>query len=292
MSSESIASPTPYVGAPAHCAACGAALAPDQRYCLECGERCVPMSSVLMGAALAAGANGAGATTPSSPPTQSAGTTSGQAQGSRNTTLTVIAGVGVLLLAMGVGVLIGRSGGSKPSAAPPQVISVAGAGTAPASGGTGEAAFTSDWPVGTKGYTVQLQTLPASTSASAVQAAKSAATAKGASAVGALKAEEFSSLTSSGYVIYSGADHTRAEATKALGSLKKSFPGASVVEVSNKASSSASGSGSGGSSSSSGGGGGTLSHPAPPSALEPPKKSTGKSYEETSKNLPNVVETG
>jgi hypothetical protein len=37
----------------------------------------------------------------------------------------VIAGVGVLLLAMGVGVLIGRSGNSKPAAAPAQVISVA-----------------------------------------------------------------------------------------------------------------------------------------------------------------------
>jgi hypothetical protein len=51
----------------------------------------------------------------------------------------VIAGVGVLLLAMGVGVLIGRagSGGSKAAAAP-QVISVAqpGAGTAPSTATT------------------------------------------------------------------------------------------------------------------------------------------------------------
>jgi hypothetical protein len=51
----------------------------------------------------------------------------------------VIAGVGVLLLAMGVGVLIGRSGASKPSVGPAQVISVAqpgaavGAAAAPAS---------------------------------------------------------------------------------------------------------------------------------------------------------------
>jgi hypothetical protein len=43
----------------------------------------------------------------------------------RGNTVTVIAGVGVLLLAMGVGVLIGRAGNSKPSAAPAQVISVA-----------------------------------------------------------------------------------------------------------------------------------------------------------------------
>lgn len=45
--------------------------------------------------------------------------------GQRGNTVTVIAGVGVLLLAMGVGVLIGRSGNSKPAAAPAPVISVA-----------------------------------------------------------------------------------------------------------------------------------------------------------------------
>ena len=45
----------------------------------------------------------------------------GEPAGQRNTTLNVIAGVGVLLLAMGVGVLIGRSGASsKQSAAPPR----------------------------------------------------------------------------------------------------------------------------------------------------------------------------
>jgi hypothetical protein len=201
----------------------------------------------------------------------------------------VIAGVGVLLLAMGVGVLIGRSGAPKQSAAPAQVITV-GAATSTDTGTTGssEASFTGDWPSGTSGYTVQLQTLPQSgTAVSAVEAAKTSASAKGAKAVGALKSEEFSSLTAGSYVIYSGDYHKKPEAEKALAGLKKSFPGAKVVKVSNGESSSSTGG-----SSSSGGAGGSESKPAPPSVLNSLKGAKGKSYEEKSKNLPDVVETG
>ena len=222
---------------------------------------------------------------PSSPPP------SGASSAQRNNTLTVIAGVGVLLLAMGVGVLIGRSSGSsKQSAAAPQVISLApastltGTATTPAS----EASFTSSWPTGKSGYTVQLQTLPESgTSVSAVESAKSAATGKGAKAVGALKSEEFSSLTTGSYVIYSGVYTKKAEAEKALTAVKKSFPGAKVIKVSNG----------GGSASTSeppttspGGVGQSENHPAPPSVLKSLKSVKGKSYEEKSKNLPDVVE--
>ena len=210
------------------------------------------------------------------------------AQG-RNNTLTVIAGVGVLLLAMGVGVLIGRSSTGKQGAAPAQTISIAGNPTAAGSGAAGEAAFTGDWPSGTKGFTVQLQTLPQSgTTASAVEAAKSAASAKGAKAVGALKSDEFSSLSAGSYILYAGVYHKRAEAERALAGLKKSFPSASVVEVSNGSSSSSEGA-----KPASGGSGSNIEHPAPPSVLPGPKSGgSGKSYEERSKNLPNVVETG
>ena len=78
---------------------------------------------------------------------------------SKNATLTALAGIGLLLLAMGVGVLIGRSGSSKQAAAAPQVITVGG--TAATGAGT-EASFTSDWPSGSDGYTIQLETLPQS----------------------------------------------------------------------------------------------------------------------------------
>jgi hypothetical protein len=283
LSTESIASSaSSHTQAPVQCASCGAPLARDQRYCLECGERLVPMSSVLRGE-LPPGQAAAAATPPTAPfPPGAAPPASGAPE--RNNTLTVIAGVGVLLLALGVGVLIGRAGSPKPSAAPAQVISVAS--PTSAAGGTtgGEAAFTGDWPSGTNGYTVQLQTLPESgTSASAVEAAKSAASAKGAKSVGALKSEEFASLSPGSYVIYSGVYHKKAEADKALSALKKSFPAAKVIAVSS--------SGSSGASTTSPKGSGSSSSPGKPAKVAPGLKGVkGKTYEEKSKNVPNEVE--
>jgi len=292
VSTESIASSSSaHAGFAGTCSSCGAPLAGDQRYCLECGERRVPMSSLLFGATSSAPvAQPDGPAVPSSPPGYQA--PSGAPQ--RNQTLMVIAGVGVLLLAMGVGVLIGRAGSPKQVAAPAQVITVAGGGgsVGTATTAASEASFTSDWPAGTSGYTVQLQALAQSgTSVSAVEAAKSSATAKGAKAVGALKSEEFSSLTSGNYVIYSGVYHQRAAAAKALRSLSKNFAGAKVIEVANGASGSAGTGAAGAAGAGSGGVGTSESHPAPASVLNSLKGAKGKSYSEKSKNLPNVVET-
>jgi hypothetical protein len=287
LSTESIASSTLPIGAADACAACGAPLAADQRYCLECGERRAATSSVLL-AGPPTRAEAPPAPPASAPPRVPGGAGTEQ----RSSTLMVIAGVGVLLLAMGVGVLIGRSGSSKQVAALPQVISVSGAPGAATSAGATATPFTDDWPSGTSGYTVQLQTLPESgTQVTAVQAAKASASAKGAAGVGALKSEDFSSLTAGSYVIYSGVFHTKAAAEKALGGLKASFPGASVIHVSNSGSGSSSG---GGSSSSAGGSGAgsNESHPAPPTVLNNLRKGGGKSYEQKSKNLPDVIETG
>ena len=249
------------------------------------------MSSVLLG--------GPPPPTPTQPPQPSGAPDGAASQGrwQRDSTVTVIAGVGVLLLAMGVGVLIGRSGGSSQHAATsPQVITVAPTGGGAGAAGTaagGAVSVTDEWPAGTIGYTVQLQTLPVSgTSASGVAAAKSAATAKGAKGVGVLKSDDFKSLTAGHYVIYSGVYHTRAQASKALGALKKSFPGASVIAVSSA--------GAGSAPAASGGGGGpakppppsSLSHPAGPSVLKHLREGSGKSYEQKSKELPNVITTG
>jgi hypothetical protein len=293
LSTESNANPSQSsTGAAANCAGCGAPLAPDQRYCLECGERLVPMSSVLQGPAPSSA-------TPQTAPASSSARAPGPPASvppagppQRSNTLNVIAGVGVLLLAMGVGVLIGRSGSTKQSPAPTQVITVAASPTSTA--GTGdapsEASFTGDWPAGMSGYTVQLQTLPQSgTTVSAVEAAKSAASGKGAKAVGALKSEEFSSLTAGSYVIYAGVDHKKAEAEKALEGLEKSFPGAKVIRVSNGGSSSAKES-SEPPTTSPGGVGESETKPAPPTVLNKLKGAHGKSYEEKSKDLPDVVE--
>jgi hypothetical protein len=210
----------------------------------------------------------------------------------------VIAGVGVLLLAMGVGVLIGRSGGSSQHAASsPQVITVAptggGAGSAGTAAGAGAGTVTDEWPAGTNGYTVQLQTLPVSgTTASAVTAAKSAASAKGAKGVGVLRSDDFKSLSAGHYVIYSGVYHTKAQASKALAALKKSFPGASVIAVSSGGASSAPGTSEGGAGSAKPPPPSSLSKPAPPTVLKNLRQGGGKSYEQKSKELPNVIETG
>jgi hypothetical protein len=208
--------------------------------------------------------------------------------------VTVIAGVGVLLLAMGIGVLIGRSGGAKPSgAAAAQVITVS---TSPTAGATSASeSFTGDWPAGSSGYTVQLQALPtASTQASAVQAAKSAAEGKGAKSVGALKSDEFTGMPAGDYIVYSGKYSKRGGAEKALGALKKSFPGASVLQVGafGRASGGKGAAGTGRDGGGKSGVGSSPSNPAPPAVVESLKGKSGKNYEQESKNLPNVVSTG
>lgn len=286
MSSESIASATPPVGATERCASCGAPLAGDQRYCLECGERRLQPSSVLL--------SGPPVQPPPAGEIAPAPRLAPQDDPPRNGAVTLIAGVGVLLLAMGVGVLIGRSGGSsKPTAAAPQTISVSAAPTrtAAGAGGSEAAALSDDWPSGTTGYTVQLQILPqSSTPTSAVAAAKTAAGAKGAKDVGALKSEDFTGLTAGSYIVYSGVFHKVAEATKALPALKKSFPKAKVIGVSS-AGGAKTGASPGATSRAGAGAGSSPSNPAAPKALEELHKTKGKSYEEKSKNLPDVVGT-
>jgi hypothetical protein len=305
LPTESIASPPPPVAAAEPCSACDAPLARDQRYCLECGERRMSVGGGLRRRAPVAAAAvpeslGAVSAAPASHPPDlrppgAPPTAADDAR--RGNAVTVIAGVGVLLLAMGVGVLIGRSSGSsKPAvAAAPQVISVASApvtGTASSAGET--ATLTDDWPVGTSGYTVQLQSLPqAGTLLSAVEADKAAAAAKGAKQVGALKSEDFSSLKAGSYIVYSGVFHKRAEAIKAQAGLKQSFPGAAVIKVASAAAgASAGGSAAGSKSGAAAGAGSSESNPAPPSVVEDLHKSKGKSYEEKSKSLPDVISTG
>ena len=211
------------------------------------------------------------------------------ADGARVGAVTLIAGVGVLLLAMGVGVLIGRASSSGSSAGPAEVITVGGSAGTGASSAPAEASFSDDWPAHKNGFTLQLQTLPQSTTApGAVVAAKAAASGKGAKSVGALRSEDFSSLPAGNYVIYSGVYDTRAQAQKALRTLSTSFPGASVIAVSHGAS--ASGRAGSAPGAASGSGKGKAAPPTVLKKLSTPK--SGRSYEQESKNLPNVVSTG
>jgi hypothetical protein len=138
LSSQPIdSSPSAAAGAAELCPSCAAPLASDQRYCLECGTRRPELSSVLAGdlrSLIAVAAvesapgqrNGGGAAPapPAATPPASGATA-------------VIAGVGVLLLAMGVGVLIGRSSSNaKAATQPAQVVSVAEPGAASSTGTT------------------------------------------------------------------------------------------------------------------------------------------------------------
>jgi hypothetical protein len=101
------------------CANCAAPLASDQRYCLECGER--------NGEPRVPAMSGRPVLTPIVPAVTSV-TTERPARGGGGASTALIAGVGTLLLALGVGVLIGHSAGSNQQAksAPPQIITVGG----------------------------------------------------------------------------------------------------------------------------------------------------------------------
>jgi hypothetical protein len=98
------------------CPSCGALVAVDQRYCLECGHRRGEPRLPFMDAVVFMDAM-------NRPPESASASTKSKKRGiSPNAAL--IAGVGTLLLALGIGVLIGRSGehGSAPASQAPIVI--------------------------------------------------------------------------------------------------------------------------------------------------------------------------
>jgi len=123
--------PPPHAAAATHslvatageqCPSCGVHVAPDQRYCLACGARCGEPRLPIMDAVTFMDAMKQPREA-SAPPLQSP-----PRRLSANTAL--FATIGVLLLAMGVGVLIGRSGNHSIAGAPaaPQVIEVGNTG--------------------------------------------------------------------------------------------------------------------------------------------------------------------
>ena len=110
------------------CGSCGERLASDQRYCVNCGDRRGRARFSLT--AIAAPQPETAAPVP--PPTRRPAAPSGA---------TVITGIATLLLAMGVGVLIGRSSNdsSRNASAPAvQVVTAPGSGPAVAAAATGK----------------------------------------------------------------------------------------------------------------------------------------------------------
>ena len=102
------------------CGSCGAAMAKDQRYCLECGQRRGDPRLPFMDAVVLMDAVKRSQQPPPPPPKPKRGGVSPNAA--------LIAGIGTLLLALGIGVLIGHSGTREvaQTAAAPQVIKVGG----------------------------------------------------------------------------------------------------------------------------------------------------------------------
>lgn len=118
------------------CGSCGAPLASDQRYCLECGRRRGDPRLPFMDAVVLMDAVKQPKQAP--PPAKKK-----KGGGGISPNAALIAGIGVLLLALGIGVLIGRSGNHEvaQTAAAPQVIKVGGGGgeeTAASSGKGGK----------------------------------------------------------------------------------------------------------------------------------------------------------
>lgn len=208
------------------CATCNAPVAEDQRYCLSCGTSQSPPRVDF--AQLLAG-DGRG-TPPGAP-----GTGGADEPPARDwTPVLALGGLAALALVLVVGVLIGRgSNNAVKQAAAPQVITVNGSGAGTGSGNTNASStsITEDWPAGQSGWTVQLQTVAkAGATTDSVNAAKSAATGKGATGVGVLDASNYSNIGSD-YIIYSGDYKTQKEAQTALDKVKKSFPSAKVIHV-------------------------------------------------------------
>lgn len=103
------------------CGSCGAPMASDQRYCLECGQRRGDPRLPFMDAVVLMDAVKRSRQAPPPPPPK-------RRRSGVSPNAALIAGIGTLLLALGIGVLIGRSGTHEvaQTAAAPQVIKIGG----------------------------------------------------------------------------------------------------------------------------------------------------------------------
>lgn len=147
--------------------------------------------------------------------------------------------VGSTLIALILGVFLGGLRGDDNNdallaalAAQRAAAPTVAAGASTATGAT----ITSDWTLDT-GYAVQVATVPTGSDQAAVDAAKQAATSKGASDVGVVNPTDFTidPDPAGAYVIYSGEFKKKGEADAALKKLKAKFGDAKVVKITSSA---------------------------------------------------------
>jgi SPOR domain len=260
-----------------HCPNCNALTATDQRYCLNCGQRLaeprVEFRSALGLQPAAAAVSGR------------------TGRWDQRTPVVTVSAIAAVLLALGVGIVIGRGNGTT-SAPKAQVVTVNGgaptaaASTTPTGSAQPVASISDDWSASKSAYTVEVGALDKSGAQAAdVAKAKSDAASKGATAVGALDGDAHGGTPTGKYVIYSGQFASKKQAQAALAKLKKSFPGALVLHVTPKGSaSSKSGGGS-----NSGGSAATNAGTAQAANLQ---GLSGSAYVKAANKLPTQVGTG
>lgn len=179
----------------------------------------------------------------------------------------------MLLLAVLLGAVIGKGNSSD------QQPVLVGTGAAAAVG----SALADGWG-GEDGWTVELESFTKEgANVAAINQAKADASKNGATDVGILDSDNYASLDSGAWVVYSGFYATKAEATKAAKELSGQFPDATVIEVSATA-----GAGESGKNGAGGAGGGAAADPA----LQDLQNASPEDYSKKSKKLPDEVGTG
>lgn len=214
------------------CDQCGTPVDSAQRYCVACGahRRHVrdPATQYLALRGHRARAS-AGARPPAS-----------RRKGTSSLLTAVI--VAAIPLAIGLGVLVGRSSNDgdakllaalrnqKPETVAASTSGVAGTGTTTPTSNTASSTFPLQ-----NGYAVELQTLPGKTTTIAqISSAESAARSKGASKVGLIVQTQYTVTPkppAGAYVVYAGAYKTKAQAMQELSKLKAKFSKAVVIQV-------------------------------------------------------------
>jgi SPOR domain len=225
------------------CESCAAPLDRAQRYCVVCGTR----HKLAPDPAARFHANATSRARAAEPARAAAAAAASGARRRRGPGLGTAALLALIPLAVGVGVLVGHAGNGADSkliaalrAQKPEVVTVGG-GTGSAAGASSATDVSQSTPTALtstfsleKGYSVELQTLPAGTTQTKANSAEKSARAKGATSVGVISQSAFHVSPSPPhgvYVLYAGQYTTQSEAESALAKLKGKFPSAKVITV-------------------------------------------------------------
>jgi hypothetical protein len=205
-------------------------MAPDQRYCLNCGAR--------------RGDPRIPAPAPADQPVVAS-----ESRPADVSPLAAVIGIALLGGMLLIGVLIGReTGGNDTTPAPVVQVGQGQSTTAEATpddattpatppvdaaGGGDTAGIVSEWPEGTDGWTIQLSATPkADATPESIASAKQGATDQGATDAAVLDSGLYSSLPPDQWIVYSGVYSDQKSAEAGLKALGKNFANATVIEVS------------------------------------------------------------